>query len=68
MIEDTQQTCVIYEHFIKVFSVNKITNLGVILDKTLSVSCFIDKKCSTCLFYLKSISKIRKYLTIDATK
>ena len=52
----------------EVFSVDKVTNLGVVLDKTLSMSCFIDKKCSTCWYYLKSIGKIRKFLTIDATK
>ena len=52
----------------EVFSVDMVTNLGVILDKTLSMSDFIDKKCSTCWFYLKSIAKVRKFLTIDATK
>ena len=52
----------------EVVSADKVTNLGVIFDKTLSMSYFIDKKCSTCWFYIKSIGKVRKFLTIEATK
>ena len=51
-----------------VSSVDKVTNLGVVFDSSLNMSCFIDRKCATCLFYLKSIGKIRKFLTLDATK
>ena len=53
---------------IAVSSVEKVTNLGVVFDSNLTMNSFIGKKCATCLFYLKSIGKVRKFLTVDATK
>ena len=45
-----------------------VVNLGANFDCHLNMSKFVDKKVSVCLFYLKSIGKIRKYLDSNATK
>ena len=49
-------------------SSDAVNNLGVIFDSTLSMKNFVNNKCSTCMFYLKSIAKIRKFLTVQATQ
>ena len=43
-----------------------VRNLGVIVDKTLSMNNHIAKICSTSYLYLKNIGVIRKYLSKEA--
>lgn len=43
-------------------------NLGVIFDSELTMSDFVNRKCASCMYYIKSISKIRKFLTKEATQ
>ena len=45
-----------------------VNNLGSVFDAKLNMSDFVAKKCQSALFYLRSISRIRKYLTTNATK
>ena len=40
-------------------SSKSISNLGVIFDERMSMSNFVDKKCSSILHYLKAIGKAR---------
>lgn len=46
---------------------SSVKNLGVTLDKTLSMKKHISSVTSTCYFHLRRIATIRKYLTTDAT-
>ena len=46
----------------------QVDNLGVIFDATLSMKQQINSVTSTCYYHIRRISKIRKYLTEDATK
>ena len=46
----------------------KVRNLGVILDQTLSMKPHIDSICRSTYMHLRNISRIRKFLTEDATK
>ena len=39
------------------------TNLGVIMDETLSYDDHVKKVCKSSFFHLRNISRIRKYLT-----
>ena len=45
-----------------------VRNLGVHLDQTLKFDKHINQKCRSCVYQLRNICKIRKYLTTDATK
>ena len=45
-----------------------VRNLGAILDKGMTMEKFVNLKISSSSFYLKSIAKIRKFLTISAAK
>jgi hypothetical protein len=47
---------------------SSVKNLGVIFDSNLKMNLFVVQKFSSCMYYIKSISKIRRYLTQDATK
>ena len=46
---------------------SSVKNLGVILDKTLSMQSFVSSTAQSCFFHLYRISTIRKYLTTKAT-
>ena len=43
-----------------------VKNLGVFLDSSLSMDSHVNNLCKTLYFHLRRISKIRKYLTVDA--
>ena len=43
-------------------------NLGSIFDSELAMDKFISVKCSTAAYFLRCISRIRKYLDTDSTK
>ena len=45
---------------------SSVKNLGVILDKTLSMQSFVSSTTQSCFFHLYRISTIRKYLTTEA--
>ena len=45
-----------------------VKNLGVVFDSELSMNRFISEKCRSAMYYLRCISRIRKYLDIDSTK
>ena len=49
-----------------VFPSEKIRNLGVILDPCLRLHLHINNIIRVCVFHLRNIAKIRKFLTIDA--
>lgn len=51
-----------------IYSCNTISNLGVIFDSTMSLEQHISKIVRTINFHLHNIGRVRKYLTIDATK
>ena len=45
-----------------------ITNLGVIMDQHLKLDGHVNKVFKVCMFHLRTISKIRRFLTIEACK
>ena len=45
-----------------------VENLGVKMDTTMSMEKQINNITSTCYYHLRKISKVRKYLTVDATR
>ena len=45
-----------------------VRKLGAQFDTVMSMESFVNDKIKTCLYYLGCISRIRKYLTVDATK
>ena len=45
-----------------------VRNLGVIFDQTLTLEKHVNNICRTCYMHLRNISKVRKYLSQDATK
>ena len=49
-------------------STTKVKNLGAFFDRNLSMSAFVMDKLKTAMFYLKNISRIRRYLTTDSAK
>ena len=49
-------------------SPSQVRNLGVILDSTLSMTNHISTICRTAYMHLHNISRIRRYLTPEATK
>ena len=48
--------------------VSSVKNLGVPLDKSLSMQSFVSSTSQSCFFQLRRIGSIRKYLTTEATK
>ena len=46
----------------------EVDNLGVIFDSALSMEKQINAVSSTCYYHIRRISKIRKFLTVDATR
>ena len=53
---------------IEIQSVTHTKNLGTIFDCFLKMDKFVNFKCSSIMYYIRSIAKIRKCLTTDATK
>ena len=49
-------------------SKSEVKNLGSIFDSELSMDSFISAKCSSAAYYLRCISRIRKFLDIESTK
>ena len=49
-------------------SASSVRNLGAIFDAEMSMDNFVSSKYQTCMYHLRCISRIRKYLTTDATK
>jgi len=47
---------------------SNVRNLGVIYDSTLGMERHINSVCRSCNFQLRNISRIRRYLTVDAAK
>ena len=45
-----------------------VQNLGVFMDEQLKLDGHVNKIIKTCFYHLRNIFKIRKYLSIDATK
>ena len=45
-----------------------VRNLGVFIDEQLKLDDHVNKIIKTCFYHLRNIFKIRKYLSIDATK
>lgn len=45
-----------------------IRNLGAFFDKHMTLERFVNEKVKSCIFYLRNISRIRRYLTPEATK
>ena len=45
-----------------------VRNLGVFIDEQLKLGGHVNKIIKTCFYHLRNIFKIRKYLSIDATK
>ena len=43
-----------------------VRNLGVFLDESLSVETQVNQLCNVLYFRLRTISKIRSFLTVDA--
>ena len=43
-------------------------NLGVIFDRFMTMERFVNAKCKSALYSLRSISKIRRYLDTDTTR
>lgn len=48
--------------------VNSVRNLGWMMDNNLDMSVHVNFVVKTCYFHIKSIGKIRKFLTLRATK
>jgi hypothetical protein len=51
-----------------VSSTSSVRNLGAIFDNKLTMEKFINQKISTAIYYLRNISRIRRFLTPSATK
>ena len=47
---------------------SEVKNLGSIFDSELTMDSFISAKCSSAAYYLRCISRIRKYLDTESTK
>ena len=45
-----------------------IRNLGVLLDKNMSLISHINNTCKAAFFYIPNIRRIRKYLSLNATR
>ena len=45
---------------------NKVRNIGVIFDSTLSMHDHVSTVCKTCYYHLRRIASIRRYITKDA--
>ena len=51
-----------------VSSSNQAQNIGVIFDECLSMKSYVTATCKAAFYHLRNIARIRKYLSLDATK
>ena len=51
-----------------IYPVKTVKNLGVLYNENLNFSAQIDNVCKNAFFILRRTSRIRRYLTTDATK
>ena len=58
----------VYVDSVAVRPVHEVDNLGVIFDATLSMERQVNAISSTCYYHIRRISKVRKFLTVDATR
>jgi hypothetical protein len=49
-------------------SVDSVRNLGAVLDKHTNMEKFVNQKIKSCMYFIRNINRIRKYLTTEATK
>ena len=52
----------------EIITEESITNLGVIMDQHLKLDMHVNKVFKVCMFHLRNISKIRRFLTTEACK
>ena len=52
----------------EIITEESITNLGVIMDQHLKLDRHVNKVIKVCMFHLRNISKIRRFLTTEACK
>ena len=52
----------------EIITEESITNLGVIMDQHLKLDRHVNKIFKVCMFHLRNISKIRRFLTTEACK
>ena len=45
-----------------------VTNLGASFDMNMSMEKFVSQKVKSCMYYLRNIYRIRRFLTPEATK
>ena len=55
-----------YNHII--VAVEAVCNLGLYIDQHMKLNAHVNKVMKGCLYHLRNISKIRKYLSTDAAK
>ena len=53
---------------ISISSSEVVNNLGAMFDNRLTMEKFVLSKVSSCMFFIRSIARIRKYLTLEAAK
>ena len=51
-----------------IVAVEVVRNLGLYIDQHMKLNAHVNKVMKGCLYHLRNISKIRKYLSIDAAK
>ena len=51
-----------------IFAVEAVRNLGLYIDQHMKLNAHVNKVMKGCLYHLRNISKIRKYLSTDAAK
>ena len=51
-----------------IYVVPEARNLNVIIDSSLSMESHVNNVCKLCYILLRNITKIRRYLTTEATK
>ena len=52
----------------QISSIHQVTSLGAQFDSELSMDRFVSSKYKTCMYHLRCISRIRRYLTFEAAK
>ena len=65
-LKQVSTSSVVFQNCETAFS-ESVQNLGVFLDKSLSVEIQVNQLCKVLCFQLYRISKIRSFLTVDAT-
>ena len=52
----------------QITAVDSVRNLGALFDKYATMDEFVNCKIKSCMYYIRNINRIRKFLTCDATK